>query len=273
MLQGWAFSFHRTWFSFDTLQLAAGRFIFLVEKVTLGSLVTNDPFWELNQVTALNSLGNQLYFMRRSTVHVQGDRKTREERNCHDLRALTPLCLSNSNSLFLTGAKEPSMNVSFKLMPFRSRKSSAKVRRISSKILLSTMLGTSGGGFGTVDTDLAGLSKVLRYGESKKYHRIPRCQADCSPLQHEKFFPRRVNTAKFHGIWKSERKALTWIIHEIRFVFERGSEGEAVYPHTASLIVCLERFPSGNAKTGNCLRSKQLSKQSAVHAFVKTNAP
>ncbi len=27
---------------------------------------------------------------------------------------------------------------------------------------------------------------------------------------------------------------LTRIIHEIRFEFERGSEGEAVYPHTAN---------------------------------------
>ncbi len=31
-----------------------------------------------------------------------------------------------------------------------------------------------------------------------------------------------------------EWNALAWIIHEIRFVFEHGGEGEAVYPHTAN---------------------------------------
>ncbi len=34
---------------------------------------------------------------------------------------------------------------------------------------------------------------------------------------------------------------LARIIHEIRFVFERGGEGEAVYPHTANLIVCFQQ--------------------------------
>ncbi len=50
---------------------------------------------------------------------------------------------------------------------------------------------------------------------------------------------------------------VAWIIHEIRFVFERGGEDEAVYPHTANLIVYLivyavnnllfVRFLKGNA--------------------------
>jgi len=114
--------------------LNAQLFKFLIQRVAIISLVANDPFRELNQETTLNSFGNQLYFMRRSTVHVQGDRKTRAVCNCHDLRALTPLSLPDSRPPFFAGAKEPSMNASLMSMPPRSRKSSAKVRRISSKI-------------------------------------------------------------------------------------------------------------------------------------------
>ena len=114
--------------------LNAHLFKFLIQRVAIVGLVTDDPLWELDQEATLYGFGNQRYFMRRSAVHVQGDRKTRAVCNCHDLRALAPLSLSDSRPPFFAGAKEPSMKASRMSMPPRSRKSSANVRRISSKI-------------------------------------------------------------------------------------------------------------------------------------------
>ena len=114
-------------------QLNAPLFKFLVQRVAIIGLVTDDPFRELDQKTTFDGFGNQRYFMRRSAVHVQGDRKTRAVCNCHDLCALAPLSLSNSRPPFFAGAKEPSINASRMSISPRSRKSSANVRRISSK--------------------------------------------------------------------------------------------------------------------------------------------
>ena len=55
---------------------------------------------------------NQLYFVRRSTFHVSGDRKTRSVCDGHDLGAFAALCLADSKTPFFAGAKLPSMNAS-----------------------------------------------------------------------------------------------------------------------------------------------------------------
>ena len=126
----WFFSVCFVWSD----HMNAHQLKFFIQGVAIICFVTNDPFRKLNQKATLDSMVNQFYFMRRSTVHVEGDRKTRAVCNCHDLRALAPLSLSDSRPPFFAGAKEPSMKASRMSMPPRSRKSSAKVRRISSKI-------------------------------------------------------------------------------------------------------------------------------------------
>jgi hypothetical protein len=71
--------------------------------------------------------------MRRSTFHVDGVRKTRAVCNCHDLRAFTALSLPNSRPPFFAGEKLPSIKASRMSTPPRSRRSSAKMKSISSK--------------------------------------------------------------------------------------------------------------------------------------------
>jgi hypothetical protein len=50
--------------------------------------------------------------MGRSAFNVSGDRKTRSVCNCHDLGALTALCLADSKTPFFVGTKVPSIKAS-----------------------------------------------------------------------------------------------------------------------------------------------------------------
>jgi len=113
--------------------LNAQLFEFFVQRVAIIGLVANNAFRKLNQETTLHGFRHQRYFMRRSAVHVQGDRKTRAVRNGHDFCALAPFSLPNSRPPFFAGENDPSINASLMSIPPRSRKSSAKMMRISSK--------------------------------------------------------------------------------------------------------------------------------------------
>ena len=104
-----------------------------VQRVTVISFIANDPFGVWNDEPPYEGLFDQLHFMRRSAVHVEGDRKTRSVCNCHDLGALPTFSLPNSGAPFLAGEKLPSMKDSRMSMPPRDRRSSAKARSISSK--------------------------------------------------------------------------------------------------------------------------------------------
>lgn len=107
---------------------------FNVQGITVIGLVTYDPLRKLGQETSFKCLVDQSHFMRRSTVHVEGDRKTRAVCNGHNLGPFAPFSFPNSRPPFLAGEKLPSIKASRMSRPPRSRRSSAKVRRMFSKI-------------------------------------------------------------------------------------------------------------------------------------------
>jgi len=105
---------------------------FRVQRIAVVGFVPNDPFRKLNGEATLDSLLDQGHFMRRSTVHVDGDRKTRAVCNGHDFGPLAPFRFPNSGPPFLAGEKDPSIKASRMSSPPRTRRSSARARRISS---------------------------------------------------------------------------------------------------------------------------------------------
>ena len=81
--------------------------------------------------TTVNRFLNKFYFMRGSTFHTSGDRKTRSVCDCHDLGAFATLCLADSKTPFFAGAKLPSMNafrISILPRSYRSSASSIAMR-------------------------------------------------------------------------------------------------------------------------------------------------
>ena len=105
---------------------------FIVQRIAVISLVPNDSFGKLDQESAFDGLSDQLHFMRRSAGHVEGVRKTRAVCNGHDLGPLAPFSFPNAKAPLFAGEKDPSMKASRTSRPPRSRRSSARVRRISS---------------------------------------------------------------------------------------------------------------------------------------------
>jgi len=104
----------------------------LVQRIAVISLVADDPVGKVGHKQSFERNPDQGHFMRRSAGHVQGDRKTSSVCHCHDLGPFPPLSFTNSRPPFFAGAKVPSMKASLKSRPPRSRKSSAKLLRISS---------------------------------------------------------------------------------------------------------------------------------------------
>ena len=104
-----------------------------VQGVAIVGFVPNDPIRELHQKPAFQGLTDQFHFMRRSAVHVEGDRKTMAVRNCHDFRSFPPFRFPHPRPPFFAGEKVPSMKASLRSRPPRSRRSSAKANKISSK--------------------------------------------------------------------------------------------------------------------------------------------
>jgi hypothetical protein len=68
--------------------------------------------------------------MRRSTGHVDGDRKTSAVCHCHELRTLAPLGRTHAEPPFFATTKVPSMKHSLRSSLPRSRRSSANTCRI-----------------------------------------------------------------------------------------------------------------------------------------------
>jgi hypothetical protein len=104
-----------------------------IKRIAVIGLVSDDPLRELNQETAFEGFSNQFHFMRRSAVHVEGDRKTMAVRNCHDFRSFPPFRFPHARPPFFAGEKVPSMKASLRSRSPRSRRSSAKAKRMSSK--------------------------------------------------------------------------------------------------------------------------------------------
>ena len=105
----------------------------LVEGVTVIGLVADQALGKTLGPRAIEGVFNQGHFMRRSTGHVHGERKTAAVCDCHDLAALAPLGLSDVEPPFLAPAKEPSIKASERSMPPRSSRSFTSVARISWK--------------------------------------------------------------------------------------------------------------------------------------------
>jgi len=105
----------------------------LIQWVAVIGLVADEPFGQPEEKTAPEGGLDQFHFMRRSTFHVSGDRKTRSVCNGHDFCAFAPLRFAHSGAPFFAGAKVPSIKASRMSIPPRSRRSSAKARRISSR--------------------------------------------------------------------------------------------------------------------------------------------
>ncbi len=112
----------------------------LVQWITIIRLIANQAFWRCLSKTGLKSWLNKDDFMRRSTLSVHGDRKTRAVCHCHDLRTFAPLGLSHSESPFLATTKVPSIKPSLKSSLPRCIISSAKVFRMSLKTPLLTQV-------------------------------------------------------------------------------------------------------------------------------------
>lgn len=101
----------------------------LIERVRVISLVTDQPLRSLRCKTLNESFSDKSDLMRRSRRRVYGEWKTRRVCHCHELRAFTPLGLTNSEPPFLATMNVPSMKHSERSMSPRVRRSSAKASK------------------------------------------------------------------------------------------------------------------------------------------------
>jgi len=104
----------------------------IVKWVAVVRFIANQLVRRILRKAAVDRIFNQPYFVGRSAFHMSGDRKTSSVRDCHDLGALTTLCLADSKTPFFAGAKLPSMNASrISILPrsLRSSTSSWAMRR------------------------------------------------------------------------------------------------------------------------------------------------
>ena len=104
-----------------------------IKLVAVVGLVTNQTFGQFVGKSAIQSIFNQRYFMRRRACHVKGERKTSSVCHCHDLGALAALGFTNGTAPFFAGANVPSIKASRRSSLPRSRKSPAKASSSVSK--------------------------------------------------------------------------------------------------------------------------------------------
>ncbi len=99
-----------------------------IQRIGIVSLIADQFFGALVGKTLKQSLLDKSDLMRRSTLRVNGERKTSAAlAHCHELRAFAPLGLSHSEAAFLATMNVPSIKHSERSMPPRECKSSAKV--------------------------------------------------------------------------------------------------------------------------------------------------
>ena len=84
----------------------------LIKVITVIGFVANKFIRSILGKATVYRCFNQFHFMGRSAFNVSGDRKTRSVCDCHDFGAFAALCLADSKTPFLAGAKLPSMNAS-----------------------------------------------------------------------------------------------------------------------------------------------------------------
>ena len=107
---------------------------FLIKRITVISLITDELVWRIRSKTAVDCFLNKLHFMRGGAFHTSGDRKTRSVCDCHALGAFATLRLADSKTPFFAGAKLPSMNASLISIFLRSYRSLASSYKISWKV-------------------------------------------------------------------------------------------------------------------------------------------
>ena len=98
-----------------------------IERIRIVSLIADQLSRSLVGKTRKQSLLDKSDFVRRSTLCVNGERKTSALCHCHELRAFTPLGRSHSEAPFFATINVPSMKHSDKSRPPRVCKSSANV--------------------------------------------------------------------------------------------------------------------------------------------------
>lgn len=105
---------------------------FIIQRITVVGLVTDNPLGKLDQKASFKRFSDQFYFMRRSAVHVEGDRKTRAVCNAHNFGSFPPFGFPHTRPPFFAGENDPSIKVSRMSRPPLFLRSSANVRRILS---------------------------------------------------------------------------------------------------------------------------------------------
>ena len=99
---------------------------FLAQWIAVVSAVRDEPPGQFIDQAFLEGRAHQLHFGGRSSLAVDGDRKTMRVSNGHDFAALAPLGLANPVAPFLAAVKLPSMKHSDKSSPPRSWRSRAR---------------------------------------------------------------------------------------------------------------------------------------------------
>ena len=92
----------------------------LPQPVTVVGLVADQASGFFIKKALLQSRPDQSHFRRRSSLCVDGDRKTMSVSNRHDFAALAPLGFTNASAPFLAAEKLPSMKHSDRSKPPRS---------------------------------------------------------------------------------------------------------------------------------------------------------
>lgn len=92
----------------------------LPQRVAVVGLVSNQTQRLLLHQAFFQGGLHQFYFRRRSSLRVNGERKTMSISNCHDFDTLAPLGFADFEAPFLAAAKLPSMKHSDKSKPPRS---------------------------------------------------------------------------------------------------------------------------------------------------------
>ncbi len=100
-----------------------------IQHVRVVSAVANQALRLLNSETLLKSLSDKGDFMRRSTLRVDGERKTMKVCQTHELRAFAPLGGAHSAPPFLATTNVPSMKHSDKSISPRSSRSRASASK------------------------------------------------------------------------------------------------------------------------------------------------
>jgi len=99
----------------------------LIQPIAVVGFIADQPLRCLAEESPLQRGFDERGFMRRSTDHVHGDRKTMAVCDCHDFAAFAAFCRADTRAPFFAELKLASMKASLRSSFPRSRRSSASV--------------------------------------------------------------------------------------------------------------------------------------------------